>query len=126
MKTKITLLILGGYNTLTGVLMFILNSMLAKEIVNSENADVLRMGELFHYGLSPAILMIGLMLLLSRNTSIETAKQLLLGYIIGTLVLMYVFFGIMSNEPLMNFSIGSAMPDIAMLLLAVFGYFKAK
>ena len=84
------------------------------------------MGELFHYGLSPALLIIGLMLFLSRNCSIETAKNLLMGYIIGTIVLMYVFFGIMTDESLMNFSIESAMPDVLMLVLSIFGYLKAK
>ena len=81
---------------------------------------------IMHYGLSPAILIIGLMLLLSRNTSTENAKNLLLAYVIGTLGLMYVFFGIMANESLMNFSLASLTPDIAMLALAIFGYLKAK
>ena len=34
--------------------------------------------------------------------------------------------GIMANEPLMNFSIETAIPDTAMLALAIFGYIKAK
>jgi hypothetical protein len=79
-----------------------------------------------HYGLSPALLVIGLMLLLARNTSIETAKNLLLGYIIGTTLLMYIFFGIMANESLINFSVASVIPDITMLVIAIFGYVKAK
>ena len=126
MKTKLSLSILGVYNTLMGVIMMFFASALGNEIVLSENTDVIRMGELFHYGLSPALLIIGLMLFLSRNCSIETAKNLLMGYIIGTIVLMYVFFGIMTGEPLMNFSIETAVPDIAMLVLSIFGYLKAK
>tara|TARA_B110000003_G_scaffold275159_1_gene316981 strand:+ start:230 stop:610 length:381 start_codon:yes stop_codon:yes gene_type:complete len=126
MKTKLSLSILGVYNTLMGVIMMFFASALGNEIVLSENTDVIRMGELFHYGLSPALLIIGLMLFLSRNCSIETAKNLLMGYIIGTIVLMYVFFGIMTGEPLMNFSIESAMPDVLMLVLSIFGYLKAK
>jgi len=126
MKTKLSLSILGVYNTLMGVIMMFFASALGNEIVLSENTDVIRMGELFHYGLSPALLIIGLMLFLSRNCSIETAKNLLIGYIIGTIVLMYVFFGIMTGEPLMNFSIESAMPDVLMLVLSIFGYLKAK
>jgi hypothetical protein len=39
---------------------------------------------------------------------------------------MYVFFGIMADESLMNFSIESAVPDIAMLALSIFGYLKAR
>ena len=109
-----------------GLIMMFFAAALANEIVISENADVLRMGELFHYGLSPALLIIGLMLFLSRDCSIETAKNLLLAYIIGTVVLMYVFFGIMADESLMNFSIEAAVPDIAMLALSIFGYLKAK
>ena len=103
MKTKISLSILGVYNTLMGILVLIFASSMSSQIVNSKNTDVLRMGELFHYGLSPALLMIGLILLLSRNSSLETAKNLLMGYIIGSIVLMYIFFGVMANEPLMNF-----------------------
>ena len=126
MKTKVSLSILGVYNTLMGIIILIFASAFSSQVVDSDNADVIRMGELFHYGLSPALLIIGLMLLLSRNCSIETAKKLLLGYIIGTLVLMYIFFGIMANESLMNFRIENAAPDIAMLILSIFGYVKAK
>ena len=126
MKTKISLSILGVYNTIIGIIMMVFARGLGNEIVISNNTEVLRMGELVHYALSPAILVIGLMLLLSRNSSLNTAKNLLLGYIIGTIVLMYVFFGIMASEPLMNFSVETAVPDIAMLGLAIFGYLKAK
>ena len=126
MKTKISLSILGVYNTLMGILVLIFASSMSSQIVNSKNTDVLRMGELFHYGLSPALLMIGLILLLSRNSSLETAKNLLMGYIIGSIVLMYIFFGVMANEPLMNFWIEVAIPDIAMLGISIIGYLKAK
>jgi len=126
MKTKVSLSILGVYNALMGIIILIFASAFSSQVVNSDNADVVRMGELFHYGLSPALLIIGLMLLLTRNCSIEIAKKLLLGYIIGTLVLMYIFFGIMASETLMNFSIESAVPDIIMLILSIFGYVKAK
>ncbi len=126
MKTKITLSILGVYNTLMGVIMIFFAAAIGNEIVLSENTDALKMGELFHYGLSPALIMIGLMLFLSRNSDLKTAKQLLLAYIIGSIVLMYVFFGILANEPIMNFSVESALPDIVMFGLAIFGFLKAK
>ena len=126
MKTKITLSILGVYNTLLGLIMIFFAAAMGKEIVLSENTDALKMGELFHYGLSPALVMIGLMLFLSRNCDLKTARQLLLAYIIGSIVLMYVFFGILANEPIMNFSIESALPDIVMFGLAIFGFLKAK
>ena len=126
MKTKISLSIIGAYNTFVSVVMMFFAGDLVGTIVNSDSLEVIRMCEIMHYGLSPAILIIGLMLILARNSSIETAKNLLLAYIIGTIVLMYVFFGIMANEPLMNFSISSLIPDITMLILAIFGYLKAK
>ena len=59
MKTKITLSILGVYNTLMGVIMIFFATAIGNEIVLSENTDALKMGELFHYGLSPALIMIG-------------------------------------------------------------------
>jgi len=126
MKTKITLSILGVYNTLMGVIMIFFAAAIGNEIVLSENTDALKMGELFHYGLSPALIMIGLMLFLSRNSDLKTAKQLLIAYVIGSIVLMYVFFGILANEPIMNFSVESALPDIVMFGLAIFGFLKAK
>jgi len=126
MKTKISLSIIGAYNTFVSVVMMFFAGDLVGTIVNSDSLEVIRMCEIMHYGLSPAILIIGLMLILARNSSIETAKNLLLAYIIGTIVLMYVFFVIMANEPLMNFSISSLIPDITMLILAIFGYLKAK
>ena len=125
MKTKITLSILGLYNTLMGLIMIFFAAAIGKEIVLSENTDALKMGELFHYGLSPALVMIGLMLFLSRDCDLKTAKQLLLAYIIGSIVLMYVVFGILANEPIMNFSFESALPDIVMFGLAIFGFLKA-
>ena len=126
MKTKISLSIIGAYNTFVSIVMMFFAGDLVGTIVNSDSLEVIRMCEIMHYGLSPAILIIGLMLILARNSSIETAKNLLLAYIIGTIVLMYVFFVIMANESLMNFSIPSLIPDITMLILAVFGYLKAK
>ena len=109
-----------------GVITLFFASSFSTVMVNSSNNDVLNMGELFHYGLSPALLIIGLMLLLGRNASVETSKKLLLAYIIGTLVLMYVFFGVMANSELMDFSFSVAAPDMLMLGIALFGYFKAK
>tara|TARA_B100001115_G_C15698843_1_gene338803 strand:- start:284 stop:664 length:381 start_codon:yes stop_codon:yes gene_type:complete len=126
MKTKISLSIIGAYNTIVSIVMMFFASDLVGTIVNSDNADVIRMCEVMHYGLSPAILIIGLTLILCKNAAIGTAKNILLAYIIGTLVLMYVFVCIMGNEDLMNFSFATIIPDVAMLLLAIFGYLKAK
>ena len=51
MKTKLTLTILGVYNMLFGLAAMLASATMAEEIVNSENLDVIRMGELFHIGL---------------------------------------------------------------------------
>jgi len=127
MKTKLSLTILGVYNTIVGLAMLFCASWGATQILsNTENAELVRMAELLHYGLSPAVLIIGLMLLLNRKTSLETAKNLFLAYIIGTAVLMYVFFTIMANEPLMNFGVDKAAPDVVMFLLAIYAYLKPK
>ena len=99
---------------------------MAAMMVNSNNIEVLRMGELMHYGLSPAILIIGLMLLFTRSSSIDTAKNILLAYLIGTLVLMYTFFGVFSDEILLNFTYLEAIPDLVMLVICIVGYIKAK
>ena len=77
MKTKISLSIIGAYNTMVSIVMMFFASDLVGTIVNSDNADVIRMCEVMHYGLSPAILIIGLTLILCRNAAIETAKNIL-------------------------------------------------
>ena len=106
--------------------MIAIPSSMAAMMVNSDNTEVLRMGELMHYGLSPAILIIGLMLLFTRSSSIDTAKNILLAYLIGTLVLMYTFFGVFSDEILLNFTYLEAIPDLVMLVICIVGYIKAK
>ena len=95
-------------------------------MLNTEIQEAARMVEIMHYGLFPAILIIGLICILCRNESLETAKKILLAYIIGTTVLMFVFFTIFSNEPLMNFGVDMIIPDIVVYLIAIFGYLKAK
>ena len=126
MKTKLSLSIIGFYNLIVGTAMLFFAEAIGNQIVNSENVEAIKMGEMFHYGLAPAILTIAFVLLLARNCSIDTAKNMLIGYIVGTLVLMYVFFGVLANEALINFSIESAAPDIVFLAFAVFAYLKAK
>ena len=64
MKTKLTLTILGAYNMLFGLLAMFASSAMAAEIVNSENVDVIRMGEIFHIGLGHAIFLSGLILII--------------------------------------------------------------
>ena len=67
MKTRLTLTILGAYNMLFGLAAMLASATMAAEIVNSENLDVIRMGELFHIGLGHAIFLAGLLLMFARN-----------------------------------------------------------
>ena len=59
MKTKLTLTILGAYNILFGLVAMLASATMAAEIVNSDNLEVIRMGELFHIGLGHAIFLCG-------------------------------------------------------------------
>ena len=126
MKTKISLTIVGVYNILMSLVMAFAIKDMIPMMLNTEIQEAARMVEIMHYGLFPAILIIGLICILCRNESLETAKKILLAYIIGTTVLMFVFFTIFSNEPLMNFGVDMIMPDIVVYLIAIFGYLKAK
>ena len=126
MKTKISLTIVGVYNILMSLVMAFAIKDMIPMMLNTEIQEVARMVEIMHYGLFPAILIIGLICILCRNESLETAKKILLAYIIGTTVLMFVFFTIFSNEPLMNFGVDMIIPDIVVYLIAIFGYLKAK
>jgi len=126
MKTKISLTIVGVYNILMSLVMAFAIKDMIPMMLNTEIQEAARMVEIMHYGLFPAILIIGLICILCRNESLETAKKILLAYIIGTTVLMFVFFTIFSNEPLMNFGVDMIIPDIVVYVIAIFGYLKAK
>ena len=60
------------------------------------------------------------------NNAIETAKKILLSYIIGTSILMLMFFTVFINEPLMNFSFELVIPDIIVYIISIIGFIKAK
>ena len=130
MKTKLALTILGAYNTLMGVLMLIMPDTMGEALVGAEKAaaspEMLEMGTMFHYGLAPALLMIGLLLIFARSSAIETAKQLLLAYVIATGVLLGVFFGVFNNQDAIQFSAEMAAPDVVAFALALFAYLKGK
>jgi len=130
MKTKLALTILGAYNALMGVLMLVMPGAMGETLVGAEKAaaspEMLEMGTMFHYGLGPSLLMIGLMLILSRSCALETAKQLLLGYLIATVVLLGVFFGVFNNQDTIQFSPEMAAPDVLAFGLALFAYLKGK
>ena len=126
MKTKVTLSIVGGFNILMSLVMAFTASQLGPNMLNTDNLETIRMFEVMHYGLFPAILIIGLICILCRNTSLEMARKILLSYVIGTTILMIVFFSVFINEPLMNFSVELVIPDIIVYLISIFGYVKAK
>ena len=126
MKTKISLSIVGVFNILMSLFMAFAIKSIAPTMLNSDSQETIRMVEVMHYGLFPAILIVGLICLLCRNVQLEIAKKILLSYLIGTSILMYMFFVVFANEPLMNFGISMVIPDIVVYLLAIFGYFKAK
>ena len=130
MKAKLALTILGAYNTLMGILMLVMPGAMGETLVGAEKAaaspEMLEMGPMFHYGLAPALLMIGLMLILSRSAAIETAKQILLAYVIATGVLLGVFFGVFTNQNAIQFTAEMAAPDVIAFGLALFAYFKGQ
>jgi len=126
MKTKISLSIVGIFNILMSLVMAFAIKSIAPTMLNSDSQETIRMVEVMHYGLFPAILIVGLICLLCRNAPLEIAKKILLSYLIGTSILMYMFFVVFANEPLMNFGISMVVPDIVVYLVAIFGYFKAK
>ena len=126
MKTKNSLTIIGVFNILMSLVMAFGIKDMIPTMLNTDIQEVARMVEVMHYGLFPAIFTIGLICVLCRNESVETAKKILLGYIIGTSILMIMFFTVFANEPLMNFGVEMVIADIIIYIGAIFGYFKAK
>ena len=126
MKTKISLSIIGVFNIIMSLVMAFAIKDMAPTMLNTEIEEVTRMVEVMHYGLFPAILTIGLICVLCRNAVLETAKKILLSYIVGTSILMCMFFMVFANEPLMNFGIEMVVPDIIVYLVSVIGFIKAK
>ena len=130
MKTSLTLSILGAYNALMGVLMLFFPGKMALTMIGAnraaENPDLEQMATMFHYGLAPALLMIGLILIMIRTCDMETARRSLLAYVIATAVLLTLFFTVFSGSTVMDFSVEMAAPDMLAFTLALFGYLKAK
>ena len=124
MKTKITLTIIGTLQVLQAILYSAFAKPAIKMMFNiGEEATQLAL--MFQYAISPAFLMIGLMLLFSRNTGVENAKKLLLAIIIAYIPLFIAFY-CMSVSPMTNMGIGDFAVDIVMFGLAVYTYFKPK
>lgn len=126
MKTKISLSIIGIFNITMSLLMAFTIKDMIPLMLNTEVKEAIRMVEVMHYGLFPAVLMIGLICVLCRNVSLEIAKKILLSYIIGTTILMSMFFIVFANEPLMNFGVKMVIPDILVYIISILGFLKAK
>ena len=123
MKTSVSLTILGAYNVLMGVLL--MPGDMAVAAIGEANAS--SAGKtLFHYGIGHAISTCGLLLLMIRKCALDTAKNALLAYSIGTALLLTLFAAVFSESPVMDFSLEMAVPDILAAGVSLFGYFKAK
>jgi len=124
MKTKLTLTIIGTIMVLQAILYSAFASSSIDMMFNvGEEAATLAV--LFQYAITPAFLMIGLMLLFLRDIALEYAKKLLLAVIIAYIPLFLSFY-VMANSPLTQMGISDFAIDIVMFGLAVFTYLKPK
>ena len=117
MKTKLTLTIIGIIQLLQSVLYagFAESSI---DMMFNIGAEARQLAIMFQYALTPAFLMIGLMLLFSRNLAIEDAKKLLLAIIIAYIPLFGAFY-YMASSPLTNMGLADFAIDFVMFGLAV-------
>ncbi len=124
MKTKLTLTIIGIIQLLQSVLYagFAESSI---DMMFNIGAEARQLAIMFQYALTPAFLMIGLMLLFSRNLAVEDAKKLLLAIIISYIPLFCAFY-YMSSSPLTNMGLADFAIDFVMFGLAIFTYLKPK
>ena len=124
MKTKLTLTIIGTIMVLQAILYSAFASSSIDMMFNvGEEAATLAI--LFQYAITPAFLMIGLMLLFLRDIAEEYAKKLLLAVIIAYIPLFLSFY-MMANSPLTQMGVSDFAIDIVMFGLAVFTYLKPK
>ena len=124
MKTKLTLTIIGTIMVLQAILYSAFASSSIDMMFNvGEEAATLAV--LFQYAITPAFLMIGLMLLFLRDIAVEYAKKLLLAVMIAYIPLFLSFY-MMANSPLTQMGISDFAIDIVMFGLAVFTYLKPK
>ena len=129
MKTSTTLTILGGYQTLLGlVAMFFASSMGEMALADnfSGDANLLHLATNMHVGIGHAFFMIGILLLAARKAELAVAKTILIAYLIGIAAMFAVMYLVMAKSELMNFSIEMIAPDMLFFAFAIFGYFKAK
>ena len=124
MKTKLTLTIIGTIMVLQAVL-YAAFAPSAVDMMFNVGEEAAQLALMFQYAISPAFLMIGLMLLFSRGLAIDDAKKLLLAIIIAYLPLFGAFYH-MASLPFTNMGIPDFATDFVMFGLAVFTYLKPK
>jgi len=124
MKPKIALLIIGSLMILQSIAFLFFADSLIEDVLNV-GEEGMRVGVLLHNAIAPAFLMIGLILIFSRDFEFESQRKVLLSMIIGYIPLFIVFYNFSSLE-IMNVSITTMVPDFLIFTLALFTYFNPK
>ena len=124
MKTKLSLTVIGVIMILQSIA-YPLFSETFTDMMFNVGEEAATLAVLFQYAITPAFLMIGLMLLFLRDIALEYAKKLLLAVIIAYIPLFLSFY-MMANSPLTQMGISDFAIDIVMFGLAVFTYLKPK
>jgi|TARA_B110000285_G_scaffold47856_1_gene54072 hypothetical protein len=124
MKTKLTFTIIGIIMIIQSIV-YPLFSDTALDIMFNVGSEAKTVLTLFQIAVSPMFFMVGLMFLLSRNTDLKTAKNLLLAFLIAY-VPTYIGFYNLASSPLTNVGIPDFIPDFIMCGLALFTYLKPK
>jgi hypothetical protein len=124
MKPKLTFTIIGVIMILQSIA-YPLFSDSAIDMMFNVGAEAKTVLTLFQIAVSPMFFMVGLMLLLSRNTDLKTAKNLLLAFLIAYIPAFIGFYNLASS-PLTNVGIPDFIPDFIMCGLALFTYLKPK
>jgi len=124
MKTKLTLTIIGVIQLLQSIL-YAAFAQPSIDMMFNVGEEAGQLAVMFQYALTPAFLMIGLMLLFSRNLAVEDAKKLLLAVIIAYIPLFGAFY-YMASSPLTNMGLPDFAIDFVMFGLAVYTYLKPK
>ena len=124
MKTKLTLTIIGVIQLLQSIL-YAAFAQPSIDMMFNVGEEAGQLAVMFQYALTPAFLMIGLMLLFSRNLAVEDAKKLLLAVIIAYIPLFGAFY-YMASSPLTNMGLPDFAIDFVMFGLAVYTFLKPK
>ena len=124
MKTKLTLTIIGVIQLLQSIL-YAAFAQPSIDMMFNVGEEAGQLAVMFQYALTPAFLMIGLMLLFSRNLAVKDAKKLLLAVIIAYIPLFGAFY-YMASSPLTNMGLPDFAIDFVMFGLAVYTFLKPK